>query len=150
MPILKYTLLVGASLLAIILVAGHSVGTVSTESSAKQKSASSLEILRKMANHGEARPFASAAAAGPFLAMPAVPELPVVAAIEPPALMKSEPVAKAAPSALNAQARIDDSVVIKPVRAPKKVASRKPKQRLDYVANVQREPSGFFGAFQSW
>lgn len=157
MPILKYTLLVGASLLALIVVAGQVIEPVAStkQSSATTKqssSSSSLELLRKMANHGENRPFASAAAAGPFLAMPAVTGLPVFAETKPVEVAKPVTIAVAVPpAALNAQARLAESDVSdKPSRPAKKVVNRKPKPRFAYVENVPRGPGSFFGAFQSW
>ena len=156
-PIIKYTVFAGVSLLALLMVAGRVMTPAGSPFDAANAS-NSLEVLRKMANHGEVRGFAPLAAAGPFLPMPAVTPSMLAAVAEP--VVGTAPVVAtiAPPSVLNAQARVAVSDLIakpaqaeKPSRAEKKVASRKPKPRAVYVENTQRPPSGgFLSAFNSW
>lgn len=150
MPILRYTLLVGSSLLALIVAADY---MIEPSPVAVASSSSSLEVLKKMANHGESRGFAPLAYAGEFHPVPAIQVQPVEVAVEPALITKPAAVAIAlSPTTLDAQAHVAESEVIdRPARRLKKVASHKPKQaRTDYVENVQRGPFGFFGSIQSW
>ena len=152
-PILKYTLLVGCSLLALLFVAERTLAPTTATAS---NTSSSFEILKKMANHGGSRGFAPLADAGVFLPMPAptlltetaaVPDAPVIAAAMPVSAPQS-----ISPSVLDAHARFTEAEVIdKPIKRARKIANRKPKpSRNMYVENVSRAPTGFFGALQSW
>ncbi len=143
MPLLKYTLLVGSSLLALLFVAERVIAPTTAATNAS----TSLDVLRKMANHGEVRGFAPLADAGVFLPMPATSPQPVVAVADTKPAVAAVP-----PALLNAQARVVEAEVIdKPLKPVRKTAARKPKPpRSDYVENIPRGPGGFFGAFQSW
>lgn len=172
MPLLKYTLFAGASLLALVFVAER---VIAPAPAAAPNPSTSLEVLRKMANHGAVRGFAPLAAAGPFLPMPAVNPSALLAeaepvAVEPPvAAVAPQPAAAVAPpraaavapsraagatpsSVLNAHARVAEADLIdRPTRAVKKVAPRKPRPRPVYVENMPRGQSGgFFGVFNTW
>ena len=150
MPILKYTLFVGSSLLLLIVAADY---MIAPPPAVVQSSSSSLEVLKKMANHGEARGFAPLAYAGEFHPVPAMQIQPVQIAVEPALINKPDAVAIAlSPAALDAQARVSESDVIdRPARRQKKASIRKPKQsRTDYVENVRHSPFGFFSNIQSW
>ena len=144
MPLLKYTLLVGSSLLALMFITER----VIAPAPAAINASTSLDILRKMANHGEVRGFAPLADAGLFLPMPAIASQPVNAVAD----VSHPPVASAPPAVLNAQARVAEADVIdRPSKPVKKTVARKPKPpRNVYVENVPRGNGGFFGAFQSW
>lgn len=150
MPLLKYTLLVGCSLLALLFAAER---ILSPAPATGQSASTSLVVLKKMANHGETRGFAPLADAGVFLPVP-IAEVPVpMIADESVSPTSPAQIADVAPLAMNAQARaLDSDVVKKPSRRiRKKVAERKiPQVRDLYVQNVQRAPDGFFGAIQSW
>ena len=160
MPLLKFSLFAGASLLALLFVADHVVATSPTTGPSES---TSLDVLRKMANHGEARGFAPLADAGTFLPMPAptaqpIPSAPPIVTAVVPSVIEPTPAEKPAinastnPSAaLDAQARVADSEIVdRPARRHKKAAARKPKQpRTYYVENVPRGPFGFFDT-QSW
>lgn len=172
MPLLKYTLFAGASLLALVFVAER---VIAPAPAAAPSPSTSLEVLRKMANHGAVRGFAPLAAAGPFLPMPAVNPSALLAEAEPvavetpaapvapqPAAATVPPRAAAVPpsraagaapsSVLNAHARVAEADLIdRPTRAVKKVAPRKPRPRPVYVENIPRGQSGgFFGLFNTW
>lgn len=148
-PLIKYTIFASVSLIALLMVADH---VIAPAPAAAPRASNSLDVLRKMANHGELRGFAPLAAAGPFLPMPVVTPS-MLAAADPEPVAAEKPVAAITPpSALNAQARVAESDLIdKPMRAEKKVAPRKPKPRAVYVENAPRGQSGgFFGAFNTW
>lgn len=149
MPILKYTLFVGSSLLSLIVAANY---MIAPPPAVVQSSSSSLEVLRKMANHGEARGFAPLAYAGEFHPVPAMQIQPVQIAVEPALIKKPDAAIALSPAALDAQARVSESDVIdRPARRQKKASIRKPKQsRTDYVENVRHSPFGFFSNIQSW
>lgn len=154
MPIFKYFLLVGLSLLGVII--GYEALMVAQPTSQARPFAStastSLSVLRAMAHHGEYdRP--AIAAAGPLLPFnipatttPDADHTPV-ASVQPTAPVLQS----ASPSALNARAQISHEAVRPSKSAKKKVAAvRKPRPRAVYVENMQRGAFGFFGAVQSW
>jgi hypothetical protein len=161
-PVLKYTLFAGASLLALLVISEQFIAAAPNP---VRRDSSSLDVLRKMANHGHSRGFAPLAAAGAFVPM-SVPAIDVAKADETPApvaaaAVETKPAPQMAPAVLNAQASLqpadlqqatlqsnarDKAIAKKIARSTKKVAARKPKAapRIVYVENRQ---SGFFGTW---
>jgi hypothetical protein len=163
-PVLKYTLFVGASLLALLVVSDRFIDHTPANGS---RGSTSLEVLRKMANHGHPRGFAPLAAAGEFHPMPAVITTAKADTVEaPPAQVeaalpaspvqvsaKVEPAAKSSDAVLNAQASIAErtteqkvlkKAAAKPVKRVAAVRKPKPAPRTVYVENRQ------FGFFGTW
>ena len=150
MRFLKFSLVAGASLLALIIASGS---VLTPTASAVPKDSWSLDVLRKMANHGELRPFATFAAAGPFLPMPAVAAPTPLASAAPvsaaPAPVAT-PIAAPTPSVRDAQARVAEADVSDRALLPaKKTAKRKAKPHRTVFVENMRGPGGFFG-IQSW